>query len=289
MQAEMSEEPSHFLKFYKSRFLMTTPPLPIERLLNVMEALRDPETGCPWDIKQDFSSIAPYTIEEAYEVNEAIANGARDKICDELGDLLLQVVFHAQIAAEEGSFTFDDVANSISDKMVRRHPHVFGDTEAKTVTEVRKNWEQIKAEERALESDEAVSLLDGIATTLPAMVRASKLQKRAANVGFDWPELDAVIEKLHEETDELRVQWQQDKTDKIRLKEEIGDILFVAANLARKVGVDPETALIETNRKFERRFGYIEQALALQKIPLKEAGLEKMDKLWDAAKAKERK
>ena len=268
---------------------MTTPPLPIERLLNVMKALRDPETGCPWDIKQDFSSIAPYTIEEAYEVNEAIANGARDKICDELGDLLLQVVFHAQIAAEEGSFTFDDVANSISDKMVRRHPHVFGDTEAKTVTEVRKNWEQIKAEERALESDEAVSLLDGIATTLPAMVRASKLQKRAANVGFDWPELDAVIEKLHEETDELRVQWQQDKTDKIRLKEEIGDILFVAANLARKVGVDPETALIETNRKFERRFGYIEQALALQKIPLEEAGLEKMDTLWDAAKANERK
>ncbi|MBL6605161.1 MAG: nucleoside triphosphate pyrophosphohydrolase [Alphaproteobacteria bacterium] len=268
---------------------MTTPPLPIERLLNVMKALRDPETGCPWDIKQDFSSIAPYTIEEAYEVNEAIANGARDKICDELGDLLLQVVFHAQIAAEEGSFTFDDVANSISDKMVRRHPHVFGDTEAKTVTEVRKNWEQIKAEERALESGDAVSLLDGIATTLPAMVRASKLQKRAANVGFDWPELDAVIEKLHEETDELRVQWQQDKTDKIRLKEEIGDILFVAANLARKVGVDPETALIETNRKFERRFGYIEQALALQKIPLEEAGLEKMDKLWDAAKAKERK
>jgi tetrapyrrole methylase family protein/MazG family protein/ATP diphosphatase len=288
MQAEMKDEPSQFCRFQKSRFLMTTPPLPIERLLNIMKALRDPETGCPWDIKQDFSSIAPYTIEEAYEVNEAIANGARDKICDELGDLLLQVVFHAQIAAEEGSFTFDDIANSISDKMIRRHPHVFGDIKAKTATEVRKNWEQIKAEERASESEEAVSLLDGIATTLPAIVRASKLQKRAASVGFDWPELEAVIDKLHEETDELRVQWQQDRTDKTRLKDEIGDILFVAANLARKVGVDPETALIETNRKFERRFGYIENALAEENIPVEAAGLEKMDKLWDAAKAKER-
>ncbi len=267
---------------------MTVPPLPIERLLSIMKALRDPQTGCPWDIKQDFSSIAPYTIEEAYELNEAIANGARDKIRDELGDLLLQVVFHAQIAEEEGSFTFHDIANGISDKMIRRHPHVFGDKKVKTVTGVRKNWERIKAEERASESDGTVGLLSGIATTLPAIVRAFKLQKRAASVGFDWPFLEAVIEKLHEETEELRVQWQQDKTNKARLKDEIGDILFVVANLARKVGVDPETALIETNRKFERRFAHIENTLAEQNISLEAAGLEQMDKLWDAAKAKER-
>ena len=268
---------------------MTTPPPQIDRLLSIMKALRDPQAGCPWDIKQDFTTIAPYTIEEAYEVNDAIQSGDRDKICDELGDLLLQVVFHAQIAAEEGSFTFSDVAAGISDKMVRRHPHVFGDAEAKTDNDVRTNWEQIKAEERQLENGKDASVLSGIAVTLPAMVRASKLQKRAANVGFDWPDLDAVIDKLHEETDELRRQWEEDKTNKARLKDEVGDILFVAANLARKVGIDPETALIETNRKFERRFGYIEQALEGKNIPIDEAGLELMDKLWDAAKLDERK
>ena len=268
---------------------MTSSLSSMEQLLSIMQALRDPETGCPWDIKQDFSTIAPYTIEEAYEVNEAIATGDMDKICDELGDLLLQVVFHAQIAAEQNSFTFADVAQGISDKMIRRHPHVFSDGTARTDGEVRKNWEQIKKEERAKEGEGAASLLSGIAVTLPAMVRASKRQKRAANVGFDWPELEAVIEKLHEETGELLAQWQEDKTDKNRLKEEIGDILFVAANLARKAGVDPETALIETNRKFERRFHYIENALAEQNIPIEEAGLEKMDSLWDAAKKEEKK
>ncbi len=268
---------------------MTTPPSSIDRLLSIMRALRDPQTGCPWDIKQDFSTIAPYTIEEAYEVNDAIMSGKRDKICDELGDLLLQVVFHAQIAEEEGSFTFVDVAAGISDKMVRRHPHVFGDGAAKTDGDVRANWEQIKAEERQQENGKDSGVLSGIAVTLPAMVRASKLQKRAANVGFDWPDLSAVIDKLHEETDELQSQWEEDKTDKDRLRDEVGDILFVAANLARKVGIDPETALIETNRKFERRFSYIEQALARENIPIEDAGLERMDKLWDAAKMEERK
>ena len=268
---------------------MTMPPSSIDRLLSIMKALRNPQTGCPWDIKQDFSTIAPYTIEEAYEVNDAIMSGKRDKICDELGDLLLQVVFHAQIAAEEGSFTFSDVAAGISEKMVRRHPHVFGDGAAKTDGDVRANWEQIKAEERQQENGMDSGVLAGIAVTLPAMVRASKLQRRAANVGFDWPDLGAVIDKLHEETDELQSQWEEDKTDKDRLRDEVGDILFVAANLARKVGIDPETALIETNRKFERRFSYIEQELARENIPIKDAGLERMDKLWDAAKMKERK
>ena len=261
----------------------------LKNIISIMAKLRDPDSGCPWDIKQDFASIAPYTIEEAYEVADAIETGDRAALCDELGDLLLQVVFHAQIAAEQNSFTFADVAQGISDKMIRRHPHVFSDGTARTDGEVRKNWEQIKKEERAKEGEGAASLLSGIAVTLPAMVRASKLQKRAANVGFDWPELEAVIEKLHEETGELLIQWQQDKTDKNRLKEEIGDILFVAANLARKAGVDPETALIETNRKFERRFHYIENALAEQNIPIEEAGLEKMDSLWDAAKKEEKK
>ncbi|MGB1396027.1 MAG: nucleoside triphosphate pyrophosphohydrolase, partial [Candidatus Puniceispirillaceae bacterium] len=161
---------------------MTTPPSSIDRLLSIMKALRDPQTGCPWDIKQDFSTIAPYTIEEAYEVNDAIMSGERDKICDELGDLLLQVVFHAQIAEEEGSFTFVDVAAGISEKMVRRHPHVFGNGAAKTDGDVRANWEQIKAEERQQENGKDSGVLAGIAVTLPAMVRASKLQKRAANV-----------------------------------------------------------------------------------------------------------
>ena len=262
---------------------------PIERLLDIMKALRDPHTGCPWDIKQNFATIAPYTIEEAYEVQDAISSGDRSKICEELGDLLLQVVFHAQIAAEEKSFSFDDVATGIAEKMIRRHPHIFADSTANSSDEVRQNWEQIKAEERQEQAQEKAGILDGIAITLPAIIRAAKLQKRAASIGFDWPDLDAVIEKLHEETDELRQQWASNPEDKERLKDEIGDILFVAANLARKTGIDPETALLSTNQKFERRFRYIEDKLAEQNIQPKEAGLELMDKLWDAAKHQERK
>lgn len=262
---------------------------PIDRLLKIMARLRDPETGCPWDIQQSFSSIAPYTIEEAYEVNDAIASGERDKICDELGDLLLQIVFHAQIATEEGSFTFDDVATAICEKMIRRHPHVFGDKKIASSDELHQNWEQIKAEERQQQAgDKPPTILGDIAASLPAMMRAVKLQKRAASVGFDWPNLEQVIDKLYEETAELKTEWDKAAQDKARIKDEIGDVLFSAANLARKVGIDPETALINTNNKFERRFGYIEDNLQQRQIPIENAGLGEMEKLWNEAKQQEK-
>lgn len=264
---------------------MSQEPTNLSRLLNIMARLRDPETGCPWDIQQTFSTIAPYTIEEAYEVSEAIATGDRAKICDELGDLLLQVVFHAQMAAEEGSFTFDDVARQVSDKMVRRHPHVFADETAADGEAVKQNWESIKqAERKEAANGERLSVLDGVATTLPAMVRAAKLQKRAARVGFDWPDIAAVCDKMNEELAELTEVMQQTPDDKVRLEDEIGDILFVASNLARKAGIDPETALMGCNRKFERRFRYIEDQLNAQDSSVDKASLEQMEQLWQRAK-----
>ena len=257
----------------------------LARLLEIMERLRDPETGCPWDVKQTFETIAPYTIEEAYEVSEAIASGDRDKICDELGDLLLQVVFHAQMATEEDSFTFEDVAKQVSDKMVRRHPHVFGNLPATDEQLVKQNWEAIKRAERADASNgQTASILDDITSTLPAMVRAAKLQKRAASVGFDWPDINAVIKKMYEELDELDQVLTDTPQDKERLQDEIGDILFVASNLARKAGLDPETALLGCNRKFERRFHYIEERLNNQNCQLEDASLEQMETLWKEAK-----
>ena len=264
---------------------MAQEPLNLSRLLNIMARLRDPETGCPWDIQQTFATIAPYTIEEAYEVSEAISTGDRDKICDELGDLLLQVVFHAQMAAEEGSFTFDDVAGRVSDKMIRRHPHVFAEATAEDGEAVRQNWEAIKQAERSEAANGSrLSVLDGIATTLPAMVRAAKLQKRAARVGFDWPDMDSVIDKMREELDELTEVVTHTPDDKARLEDEIGDILFVAANLARKAGIDPESAMLGCNRKFERRFRYIEDQLEQQNSSVDEASLDHMEQLWKKAK-----
>ena len=266
---------------------MSQVPPNLSRLLDIMARLRDPETGCPWDIQQSFETIAPYTIEEAYEVSEAISTGDRDKICDELGDLLLQVVFHAQMAAEEGSFTFDGVARQVSDKMIRRHPHVFGTAKAEDGEAVKQNWEAIKQAERAeAAKGETVSVLDGVASTLPAMVRAAKLQKRAARVGFDWPDMMAVIDKMNEELGELEQVLQHTPDDKTRLQDEIGDILFVAANLARKAGIDPETALLGCNRKFERRFRYIEDRLGQQNSSVEQACLEQMEALWQEAKTR---
>lgn len=261
----------------------------ISRIADIMAALRDKQTGCPWDIEQSFETIAPYTIEEAYEVSEAIASGDRDKIADELGDLLLQVVFHAQIAEEEGSFTLSDVAMKISNKMIRRHPHVFGDETRADAAETRLAWEEMKAIERqnlaaSKQQEGQTSILDDVAVTLPAMVRASKLQKRAARVGFDWPDLASVIAKLHEETDELLQEWHVDAPQTDRLEDEIGDILFVASNLARKVGVDPESALLRTNRKFEKRFKFLETRLRDQGISLEDASLDEMEALWQQAK-----
>lgn len=259
----------------------------IDRLLAIMARLRDPDGGCPWDLEQDFASIAPYTIEEAYEVADAIERGDMDELKDELGDLLLQVVFHAQMATEQGAFGFEDVAAAISDKMVRRHPHVFGDETQREAGAVKGRWEEIKAEERAAKGA-AASILDDVPLALPALSRAVKLQNRAARVGFDWPKTRMVIEKLNEEMLELSEEIAKGG-DADRLEDEMGDLLFVYANLARHMKIDPEAALRRANAKFRRRFGRIEEKLAaLGKRP-EDSTLEEMDALWDAAKREERK
>lgn len=252
------------------------------RLLEIMRRLRDPETGCPWDLEQTFATIAPYTIEEAYEVSDAIEREAWDELKGELGDLLFQSVFHAQMAAEAGLFTFDEVADGMSDKMVARHPHVFGDeSRDKSADQQTRDWETIKAAERAAKAESGV--LDGVALGLPALLRAVKLQKRAARVGFDWPTTDEVMDKLREEMDELR----QAEDDAHRF-EEFGDLLFVMANLGRHMGIDPEAALRAANAKFTRRFRAIEAALADQGRRPEDSDLQEMDSLWDAAKAVEK-
>lgn len=257
----------------------------LPRLRHIMRRLRDPQTGCPWDIEQTFASIAPYTIEEAYEVADAIERGAHDELRNELGDLLLQVVFHAQIAQDEGHFTFDDVANAISDKMVARHPHVFGsDSRDKSAEQQTRDWETIKAAERAQISQTGV--LDGVAIGLPALLRAVKLQKRAARVGFDWPQTAQVIDKITEEAQELHEAAADLPQEKV--EEEFGDLLFVMANLARHMKVDPESALRAANTKFTRRFSRIEKLLAEDGKTPQDSDLNEMDALWNRAKAEER-
>ncbi len=252
------------------------------RLLEIMRRLRDPKTGCPWDIEQDFATIAPYTIEEAYEVADAIEREAWDELKGELGDLLLQSVYHTQMAEEAGLFTFDDVANTISDKMVTRHPHVFGDeSRDKSAEQQTLDWEQIKAAERAQNQQKGV--LQGVAKGLPSLLRAVKLQNRAARVGFDWPSTDEVLDKLVEEAQELR-----EARDPDHAAEEFGDMLFVMANLARHMKIDPEAALRAANQKFTRRFEMIEAALADQGKRPEDSTLEEMDALWDAAKLTEK-
>lgn len=252
------------------------------RLLEIMRRLRDPDTGCPWDLEQTFASIAPYTIEEAYEVSDAIEREAWDELKGELGDLLFQSVFHAQMASEAGLFTFDEVADGMSDKMVARHPHVFGDeSRDKSADQQTRDWETIKAAERAAKAESGV--LDGVALGLPALLRAVKLQKRAARVGFDWPTTDEVMDKVAEEMDELR----QAKDEAHRF-EEFGDLLFVMANLGRHMGIDPEAAVRAANAKFTRRFRAIESALAEQGRRPEDSDLQEMDALWDAAKAVEK-
>ena len=263
----------------------------ILRLQQIMQALRDPDTGCPWDVEQSFETIAPYTIEEAYEVAEAIAEGSRQKLAEELGDLLLQVVFHSQIAAEENSFTLADVVSGIADKMERIHPHVFCTESRPDAASQSQRWEDIKAAERAADHSQSdksspPSVLDGIATNLPAMVRAAKLQKRAARVGFDWPDMASVRDKMHEELADLDEAMRAPHPDQEHIADEVGDILFVAANIARKAGVDPETALLGCNRKFEYRFRSIEDALAAEGRRLEDSHLDEMEALWQAAKGK---
>ena len=258
---------------------------PIDRLIGIMARLRDPVGGCPWDVEQTFATIAPYTIEEAYEVADAIQRGDMGELKSELGDLLFQTVFHARMAEEQGLFAFDDVANAMADKLERRHPHVFGDEAAKPDGAAQKaRWEDIKAAERVAKAQHGV--LDDVPLGLPALARAAKLTKRAARVGFDWPSTDEVFDKLHEEVAELRVEIAAGDLDKAR--DEVGDLLFVVANLARKLGVEPEDALRGANAKFVRRFGFIEAELAKDGRSPEQSDLAEMDGLWDAAKAAER-
>jgi ATP diphosphatase len=263
---------------------------PIQRLLQVMARLRDPDGGCPWDLEQDFSTIAPYTIEEAYEVADAIARGDLSHLKDELGDLLLQVVYHAQLAKEAGLFDFDQVAAAIADKMIRRHPHVFGTAEVDGARAQSRAWETVKAAERASKAEAAAGshgVLDDVPLALPALVRAAKLQRRAARVGFDWPEAAQVLDKIDEEIAELRTEL-QGQANQDRLSEEVGDLLFAVVNLARRLEVDGETALRQANAKFERRFRAIEEALRARGRRLENASLDEMEALWQQAKAAER-
>jgi nucleoside triphosphate diphosphatase len=263
---------------------------PVRRLLQVMARLRDPVGGCPWDLEQDFASIAPYTIEEAYEVADAIARGDLEHLKDELGDLLLQVVYHAQMAKEAGLFDFDQVAEAITDKMVRRHPHVFGAATVESARAQSHAWEAAKAAERASKADRAESphgVLDDVPLASPALVRAAKLQRRAAQVGFDWPEPGQVLDKIEEEIGELRAEL-GGSTSRDRLSDEIGDLLFAVVNLARHLEVDGETALRQANAKFERRFRAIEDALRARGRRLEDASLDEMEALWQRAKIAER-
>jgi MazG family protein len=263
------------------------PEEPLARLLAVMAWLRDRRHGCPWDIDQNFRTIAPYTIEEAYEVADAIARDDLPALKEELGDLLLQVVYHAQMAHEAGAFGFTDVAAAIADKMVDRHPHVFGDATVASADAQTVSWEARKAAERAAKGEQArqpAGALDGIALALPALLRAEKIQKRAARVGFDWKETAPVIDKIEEELGELRAELAEGTIAQDRLVDELGDVLFAVANLARHVKVDPEAALRATNDKFERRFRYIERRLAAEGRGPAEATLEEMEALWQEAK-----
>lgn len=262
----------------------------IDRLIEVMARLRDTNHGCPWDLEQDFGSIAPYTIEEAYEVADAIARGDMTGLKEELGDLLLQVVYHAQMASEQAAFDFEAVAQGVADKMISRHPHVFGDQQIDSAKAQTSSWEKFKAAERAAKAEASgapSSILDGVALALPALMRAEKLQKRAARVGFEWPDVRQVFDKVEEELDEVRAEVDGAR-DKERLTDEIGDVLFVVANLARQLGIDPEVALRHANAKFERRFGHVERSLQAAGRTLQQASLEEMEDLWQEAKRLER-
>lgn len=262
----------------------------IDRLVEVMARLRDPEKGCAWDLEQNFKTIAPHTIEEVYEVVEAIEQNDPKAIADELGDLLFQVVFYARIGQESNLFNFDDVAARVASKMIERHPHVFGDRDAKTANDVLTNWEADKAAKREAQAkadNKPVSALDGVSTALPATTRAVKLQNRAARVGFDWAEARDIIAKIKEETAELEAEIGIEKNQDA-IEDEFGDLFFVLVNLARRLEVDPETALRRTNRKFERRFREIETRLAAQGRNIKEASLEEMEKIWTDVKTEEK-
>ena len=262
----------------------------ISKLVLIMERLRNKENGCEWDLQQTYKTIAPYTIEESYEVAEAIYENNMEKLCDELGDLLLQVIFHSQIAHERGDFHLEDVISAVCKKMIRRHPHIFGDAKNKNISSIRKTWEEIKQKEREQlsKSKKTISLLDGISTTLPAIMRAMKLQQRASKIGFDWTNIYQVFEKMYEEIEELKAEIEIEYPDKSRVQDEIGDILFVATNIARIAGCEPETSLILSNRKFEKRFKEMENYTRNNNQSIEDLTPEELDSYWLMAKNMEK-
>jgi MazG family protein len=263
-------------------------PVSIDDLLAIMARLRDPASGCPWDLKQSFRTILPYTLEEAYEVAEAIEQDDMDDLRDELGDLLLQVVFHAQMAKERASFEFADVVRAICDKMLRRHPHVFGEADFSDEHQVHANWEREKEAERMRKGDAEVNgVLDGVARALPALVRAEKLQRRAARVGFDWDSVDGVVGKVREELAECE-ETADAHTDPLARIHEVGDLLFSCVNFARHLDVDAEQALRAANHRFERRFGWVERGLQEQGREAGPEAREEMERLWETAKIEEK-
>lgn len=252
----------------------------MERLLDIMSQLRDPDGGCPWDLKQTFETILPHTLEEAYEVADAIESGDRDQLRDELGDLLFQVVFYSQLGKEEGSFEFADISNAMADKLLRRHPHVFGDIKAKDGDEALANWEAIKQTERTAKQQHSV--LDDIPKALPGMQRAAKMQKRAANVGFDWPEVAPVFDKLDEEVTEIHEAY--DNGDREHVLDELGDLMFMCVNLARHLKANPEQVMRAANDKFERRFRLMEATLQADGLDMAEQSLDDLETAWQQAK-----
>lgn len=257
----------------------------ISKLLSIMRQLRDPQNGCPWDIEQNFHTIAPYTVEEAYEVADAIERNDMAELSQELGDLLFQVVFHAQMAEEQGLFGFDDIVAAISDKLIRRHPHVFGDAAIGSAEEQTLAWEEHKARERQ-QSDKYQSVLDGVAKTLPGLTRAAKLQKRAAKVGFDWQQIAPIFHKLVEETDELKAELDKN-AHWARIEDEIGDMLFTVVNLARHTAIDPELAIRRANAKFETRFKAMETAMESDGVRFEDLSVDEMESYWQKAKHNE--
>ena len=262
----------------------------INKLVLIMERLRNKENGCEWDLQQTYKTIAPYTIEESYEVAEAIYENNMEKLCDELGDLLLQVIFHSQIAHERGDFHLEDVISAVCKKMIRRHPHIFGNVKNKNISSIRKTWEEIKQKEREQfsKNKKTISLLDGISTTLPAITRAMKLQQRASKIGFDWINIYQVFEKMYEEIEELKAEIEVEYPDKSRVQDEIGDILFVATNIARIAGYEPETSLILSNRKFEKRFKEMENYTRDNNQSIEDLTPEELNSYWLMAKNMEK-